>query len=89
MASPPKVPPRSEQRLVPPWWTVLFPLAVVLGAAGWRSPVAKATSTATPATAKGMTSRWIRMEFLPWLQEQSPGGHHNDAARPGRTVKDA
>ena len=29
------------RRLVPPWWTASFPLAVMLGVAGWRAASAE------------------------------------------------
>jgi len=33
--------PREEHRLLPPWWTVLFPLAAALGLAGWSAATAE------------------------------------------------
>jgi hypothetical protein len=32
--------PREERRLLPPWWTGLFPLSVALGIAGWSAATA-------------------------------------------------
>jgi hypothetical protein len=32
---------REERRLLPPWWTALFPLAVALGLAGWSTATAE------------------------------------------------
>ncbi len=32
---------REERRLLPPWWTMLFPLVVALGLAGWSAAAAE------------------------------------------------
>lgn len=32
--------PGGWRRLVPPWWTVLFPLLVTVGVAAWRAATA-------------------------------------------------
>jgi hypothetical protein len=36
----------DRRRFVPPWWTVLFPVAVTLGVAGWRAATADADAPA-------------------------------------------
>jgi hypothetical protein len=36
----------SWRRLVPPWWTVLFPLIVTLGVGGWRAATAESGQVA-------------------------------------------
>ena len=38
MSGSPEAPHRpGRQRLLPPWWTIFFPLVVTLGFAGWRA----------------------------------------------------
>jgi hypothetical protein len=37
MTGPSDAPHPSGRRLLPPWWTLLFPLLVTLGFAAWRA----------------------------------------------------
>jgi hypothetical protein len=38
------------RRFVPPWWTVLFPLIVMVGVAGWHAATAESDGAAAFAS---------------------------------------